>query len=160
MRRSSRGRRRAKPGPAEVPEGAHRAWLRFVPSALLIVVAVHQLVLARDAALSPWLGGGFGMFSTTDVGSRRHLHAFVLRPGIEREVVAPPHLEEAERRARGLPSEPHLRDLALELATTSTPDHGAATGVRVEVWRTRYDPKTLTPTDHLLRELRLALGEE
>jgi len=52
--------------------------LRAFPIILLIAVALHQIFLARSAALSPWSGGGFGMFSTLDHGSRRHLHTFVL----------------------------------------------------------------------------------
>jgi hypothetical protein len=33
-----------------------------VPGGVLIVVALHQLFLAQTADLSPWSGGGFGMF--------------------------------------------------------------------------------------------------
>ncbi len=46
-----------------------REWpdrLRLLPPLCLIGVALVQLGLASAASLSPWLGGGFGMFSTTD----------------------------------------------------------------------------------------------
>lgn len=132
-------------------------WLRWLPSLLLVAVALHQIFLVRDAQLSPWLGGGFGMFSTSDVGPARHLHAFVLRPGIDREVSPPPRLEDAERRALALPSDSNLRALALELAGEPTPDHGRAEAVRIQVWRTRFDPETLAPRSRILRELELSL---
>ena len=100
------------------------------------------------------------MFSTTDVGSARHVHAFVVRPGIEREVLAPPALEDLELRVRALPSERGLRALALELARTPTPDHGPARSVRVQVWRTRFQPETLVPSDQILREVEVTFPDE
>ena len=100
------------------------------------------------------------MFSTTDVGSARHVHAFVVRPGIEREVWAPPSLEDLELRVRAFPSERGLRALALELAKTPTPDYGTVRSVRVQVWRTRFHPETLVPSDQLLREVEVTFPYE
>jgi hypothetical protein len=97
------------------------------------------------------------MFSTTDAGANRHLHAFVLRPGIEREVRIPDALDALERRVVTLPSDANLRALALELAELPTPDHGAATGVRMQVWRTRFDPNTLAPVGGIHRALTVPL---
>jgi hypothetical protein len=124
---------------------------------VLIVVALHQLFLAQTADISPWFGGGFGMFSTTDAGGARHLHTFVVRPGLEREVFVPEELQESASGARALPSDASLRSLARELAQLPTPDHGPATAVRIQVWRTRYDPKTLAPESHLVRGLVVPL---
>ncbi len=100
------------------------------------------------------------MFSTMDVGSARHVHAFVVRPGIEREVWAPPSLEDLELRVRALPTERGLRALALELARTPTPDYGPVRSVRVQVWRTRFHPATLVPSDQLLREVEVTFPDE
>jgi hypothetical protein len=100
------------------------------------------------------------MFSSTDVGAARHLHVLVLRPGIEREVSVPSRLEDAERRTLALPSEANLRALALALANEHGPDDGRATGVRIQVWRTRFDPTTLAPESQILRELELPLDAE
>ncbi len=130
-----------------------------LPVLMLVVVALSQLLLARSQALSAWSGGGFGMFSTLDHGSRRHLHAFVVRPGLRREVVAPPRLAEEVARALTLPTEERLRSLAIALADTPTPDHGPPTGVQIQVWNTRFDPTTLTPSSHMLREFLLPLDE-
>ncbi len=138
---------------------ASARWLGDLPIALLVCVALSQLVLAQRADLSPWSGGGFGMFSTTDAGSRRHLHVFVLRPGLERELPIPLVLEELARRARVLPSEANLRALALEMVHVPTPDPGPATAVRIKLWRTRFDPETLVPSSHILRSLEFSLED-
>lgn len=130
-----------------------------LPVLMLLVVALSQLLLARSQALSAWSGGGFGMFSTLDHPSQRHLHAFVVRPGLRREVVAPPRLAEEVARALTLPTEERLRSLAIALANTPTPDHGPPTGVQIQVWNTRFDPATLTPSSHILREFLLPLAE-
>ena len=131
--------------------------LRRLPIALLIVVALLQIALSHHTALSPWSGGGFGMFSTLDHGSRRHLHAFVLRPGLRREVVPPPALADEIKRALTLPTDARLGVLAGALAKTPTPDHGPVAGVQVQVWHTHFDPDTLTPISQLLREFVLPL---
>lgn len=39
---------------------------RFAAPALLIVVALTQLVLTQTTDLTPWKGGGFGMFTVVD----------------------------------------------------------------------------------------------
>ncbi len=131
--------------------------LRLLPCAILIGVALHPLVLSQAMGLSAWSGGGFGMFSTTDAGGARHLHAFVIRPGLVREVQPPHWLEGLVRRSLAHPSDARLRALARELARFPTPDHGAATGVRVQVWTTRFDPETLAPSGRMVRAFELAV---
>ncbi len=89
-------------------------WFWYLPSAILMVVACAQLWLVHTADLSPWSGGGFGMFSTTDDGGNRHLHAFAIRPGIRRELHIPSSLRDRMRRVLILPTEANLRGLADE----------------------------------------------
>ena len=132
-------------------------WLRYIPCLILVAVALHQLFLAHTAGLSPWSGGGFGMFSTTDAGATRHLHAFVLRPGILREIEPPRKLDELVRRALTLPSDSNLGALAAAIAEVPTPDYGPPTAVRVQVWATRFDARTLAPRSHILRALEVDL---
>ena len=84
----------------------------------------------------------------------------MLRPGLERELSPPPRLAELERRARVLPSEVNLHELALEIAGIAVRDPVPATAVRVEVWRTRFDPETLAPSSRPLRTVVVQLGGE
>jgi len=128
-----------------------------LPGLILAAVAIRQIWLVAHAGLSPWSGGGFGMFSTTDAGPTRHLHAFVLRPGLLRELTLPSALDTRVRTALVLPSDANLRALAREVAALPTPDHGPASGVRIQVWQVRHDPVTLAPSSRLLRGFELPL---
>lgn len=54
-----------------------RPWLYLVvcwPLVLLFVIAVRQLWAAQRGHLSPWKGGGFGMFAATDHPGSRFVH--------------------------------------------------------------------------------------
>ena len=133
-------------------------WLRLLPPLCLIAVAFAQLGLASAADLSPWLGGGFGMFSTTDSPSARHLHVFVIRAGLEREVWPDDSHPDLAERARALPLRANLRRLARGLARGPSPDYGPALAVRVQVWQTRFDSKSLLPSGQLLSELEVPLS--
>lgn len=135
----------------------HIRWWWYLPVALLIGVACHQIWLTRSAALNPWSGGGFGMFSTMDAWGNRPLQAFAVRPGIRREVEVPPVLEEMTRRVRAFPSEANLRALATALVDAPTPDVGPLEAIELQVWSTNYDPVTLAPTSSLLRSLSIAV---
>jgi hypothetical protein len=134
-------------------------WVRFVPALLLVGVAAHQIFLTNTAGLSPWSGGGFGMFSTTDAGAARHLHAFVMRPGIQREARIPEAMKDWAQRVATFPSDPNLQAFALALADLPTPDHGPATAVRIQVWHTEFDPVGLAPIGRILRSLEVSLQE-
>jgi hypothetical protein len=124
---------------------------------LLIGVACHQIVLAGTSGLAAWSGGGFGMFASTDAGATRHLHAFVRRPGLRREVQPPASEAKLLQRTLTLPSEGNMRSLALALADIPTPDHGPATAVEIQIWHTRFDSQTLTPTSQILRGIDVSL---
>ena len=99
------------------------------------------------------------MFSSVDAGDARHLHAFVLRPGLLREIQTPEELRDLARRVRTLPSDANLRAFASEIARRPTPDHGAASAVRVQVFGRRYDPETLAPSGRLVRAIEIPLGD-
>ena len=137
-----------------------RAALRWIPGVLLAAVALAQIVLTQTADLSPWSGGGFGMFSTSDAGGARHLHAYMLRPGLRRELEPPVALEQEVARAVTLPSEARLAALAEKLAELSTPDEGPPTGLELQVWRHHFDPHTLAPSGRQVRRFELELGPD
>jgi hypothetical protein len=97
------------------------------------------------------------MFSTTDAGATRHLHAFVMRPGIQRELQIPEALQDQERRVVTLPSDANLHAFALELVDLPTPDHGPATAVRIQVWHTEFDRISLAPIGRILKSLEVSI---
>jgi hypothetical protein len=126
-------------------------WLALLPSALLVIVAGHQIRLARVEGMSPWLGGGFGMFSTFDGWSHRHLRAYALRSGVRRELEIPEALRDEVAEALALPSDAQLTRIAEALAHTPSPDEGPLEAVVVQVFRPRLDPETLQPSGELVR---------
>lgn len=48
---------------------------RGLPAAILVMVALLQIYLAHTANLSPWKGGGFGMFGAIDAPDMRVIQA-------------------------------------------------------------------------------------
>jgi hypothetical protein len=108
--------------------------LRWLPVALLAGVAVMHFALVRCCSLHPWLGGGFGMFSTVD---ERRLLAFRIGAGGEQPLELPYELEDAAERAEALPREARVRAVAEALAAQQP----GAQAVRVEVWEMRFGPE-------------------
>lgn len=88
----------------------------LVPAIVLAAVAVGQMVVARTSDLSPWKGGGFGMFSTIDSPGARVLRAFLVRGGEEIPVRVPGALRELASEVRTHPSQERLDELAESLA--------------------------------------------
>jgi hypothetical protein len=135
---------------------AARAALGWLPVALLAGGLAIHLWQVRAHQLSPWLGAGFGMFASTDVGSVRRVEIFaVLADGTRYPVfLGSPH-EDALRRARDLPSDRELGRLAAvarealaaqpDIEFPETPKH-----LRIEVWRNRYEPGSLQASSSLI----------
>jgi len=130
-----------------------------LPALLLCAVALHQIWLAQHAQLSPWNGGGFGMFSSTDVFARRHLHAWLVAPGYRQELEVPNRLREDLRRALALPTDARLLDLG-EGLLAAYPEASRADALTLTVYATRFDPRTLAPSGVPLRSLRIDLRGE
>jgi hypothetical protein len=127
-------------------------WRTLLPVALLMAVAAAQVVLTRTSGLSPWKGGGFGMFSTTDDSGRRHVKVFVSAPDRSEEIAISPSLEDAAARAAVLPSDGRLARLARQVVERERRNHRPVETVRIENWRVVYAPGTLTATLQLLRD--------
>ncbi len=128
------------------------AWRAVLPVGLLVAVACTQVTLSRTANLSPWKGGGFGMFSTTDDVGRRHVRVFVTAPDRSEEIAIPPSLEDAATRAAVLPGDVMLSRLARGVVARERRYRRAVETVRIEAWRIEYAPDTLAATTHLIRE--------
>jgi hypothetical protein len=142
-------------GGADEASAAHGrppgGWLSLAPVLLLVAVACHQLWRVHADGMSPWLGGGFGMFSTLDGWSHRHLRGYVVRGGVRREVEVPRELGAEVKRALALPDERRLHRLAERFAALPSPDEGPLEAVDVLVFRLRVDAETLQPSGELVR---------
>ena len=132
---------------------SRRSWIPLLPALLLLTVALMQLELAVSHTLSPWKGGGFGMFSSTDRGHNRRLRAWVYGPERHEEVAIPAPLVRHATDALVFPSPGRLEALAREIARSASFEDGRITQVRVAVWRREYDPETLEPSWVLLVEV-------
>jgi len=130
-----------------------------LPAPLLCVVALHEIWLVQHAQLSPRNGGGFGMFSSTDAFARRHLHAWLLAPGLREELDVPSALREEMRRALALPSDARLRAFG-ERLLAAYPEASRADAPTLTVYATRFDTRTLVSSGTPIRSLRMDLCGE
>jgi hypothetical protein len=134
-------------------------WRVWLPSALLVSIACTQIVLTRAADLSPWKGGGFGMFATIDGTSTRYVRVFVRAPERSEEVAIQPSFEDAAARAQLCPSTSLMTRLASVVAARERRYGRAVTEVTVQVWRTTFETPPLRATDRLIRELTVDVAE-
>jgi hypothetical protein len=127
-------------------------WRAMLPVALLVAVAGAQVTLVKTAGLSPWKGGGFGMFSTTDDSGRRRVRIFVSAPERSEEVTISPSLADAAARAAVLPTDATLSGLARRVVAREQRFGRPVDTVRIEAWRIEYAPVTLAATLRLMRD--------
>ena len=132
--------------------GGRLRWRTILPVALLVSAACAQVILTRTSGLSPWKGGGFGMFSTTDDSGRRRVRVFVSAPDRSEEIAITPSLEDAAARAAVLPSDGQLTRLARRVIERERRHQRSVQVVRIETWRVVYAPATLAATPHLTRD--------
>jgi hypothetical protein len=141
----------APPAPRDlpaVPDGRRALLLRELPSIALVLLACVQIGLAFVADLSPWKGGGFGMFSSNDHGSFRSVRVFAEDANGERRLDVPADRLQALFRVRELPDARALRAFARSLA----PRAPGAAAIRVEVWRARFDGELRASYERLASE--------
>ena len=139
--------------------------LPYVAPALLVIIAVQQIILASTAQLPAWIGGGFGMFSAIDNRRSRVLRAVLVvdRREIPIRIDADDAYATALDKAALLPTQARLTAVAeslarrtwfldgatqvARLAGTAAPPPGTRTirspAVRLEVHRIRFYPGTL-----------------
>ena len=122
----------------------------FFPVILLVLTAAIQLLLSFSMELSPWSGGGFGMFSTTDAGGSRHLHSYVITESVRREIILSPENEKAVESFLALPSQTSFKKLSEKLSSVETQDEGPSY-IEVQVWKKKFNPQTLEPSTHLIK---------
>jgi hypothetical protein len=130
----------------------------FAAPLLLILVACIQIYRAHAYHQSPWKGGGFGMFASTDAPSARFLRCYLATPAGDVAVTVPPELKSPARHARTVPTDTNLAAVAQVLADATWIPEGSSSrrlrirrpgdrdtgsevvpsAARVEVWRRRF----------------------
>ena len=128
-------------------------WRTALPVVLLLAVAAAQVTLARTAGLSPWKGGGFGMFSTTDDAGRRWVRVFVSAAERSEEIAISPSLEDAALRAAVLPNDAAIERLFRRVVERERRNGRPVDEVRIEAWRTEFSPGTLAAFSRRTRDV-------
>jgi len=131
--------------------GGTGQWRSWPPTALLLFIAVTQILLTRTADLSPWKGGGFGMFATTDGTAFRYVRLFVDAPERSDELAVPQSLEDAALRAQLFPSDRFLLRLGEAAAVRERRQGRSVSSVRVEFWKIEFSNTPLRSTERKLR---------
>jgi hypothetical protein len=122
-----------------------------LPPLLLIVVAIAQVGLYRTGNLTPWKGGGFGMFSTLDHGAYRGVTIVVDAEDRSETLDIPPSLEEPAARAAAYPSRRLLESLAKGVVARERRYGRDVQRVMLTAWRTDFDRASLRATERPLR---------
>ena len=125
----------------------------MIPAILLCVVAIVQVYLTRAENLTPWKGGGFGMFSSNDDGLNRTIRVRIHGSDYSRDLDVPSVLANQAYRASVLPSDGRLAALGREIAGLEAASGQSIASVRIAVWRLSYDPRTLVPQLDVVRDV-------
>lgn len=110
---------------AVTPLPTQHARLAWVPVALLVGIALAHAYRVETLGLTPWKGGGFGMFSTLDGRDNRRLIVTLVhqRGDKKREIAvdlpAKGSIRQLADKAQAMPTESRLRLLADAIAHQS-----------------------------------------
>ena len=130
-----------------------------IPAVVLVTVALAQVGLARQGLLTPWKGGGFGMFAASDGIGNRGLEILVEAPGRREQLVPPKELRKVVAKALAMPDDRRLRRLADALLELERREGRRADAVSIEVWRTTYSVHNLAPIAEVLATGRFESSE-
>ena len=97
------------------------------------------------------------MFSTPDAPRSRTVRAYILTPGVRREIILPDYLSDAALRAAAMPTDSRFRALAHRIAEIEPPETAPPRAVVIEVWKAEYDPETLAPSPRIVKSLEAAV---
>ncbi len=92
----------------------HPVFYYAVPG-LLILIACWQIYRAHEQYLTPWKGGGFGMFSTVDAPGNRILRTYLITPEGEAMTLYGT-MSIQKKRILGMPDDPTLEQIGREAA--------------------------------------------
>lgn len=88
----------------------------FFAPLVLIVIACLQLAIALTTHLSPWKGGGFGMFSTIASPSSRIIRVYLVANGTKIPVQVPEQYRKLAAEIRTWPNQKRTDELARALS--------------------------------------------
>ena len=128
------------------------------PAVLLLVVASAQMLLARTSDLSPWKGGGFGMFASVDGAPFRWTRIYVFAAERSEEIAIPPSLDDQAHRVATWPHRRALEALARSVIARERRRQQRVETVRVEIWRADVSPD-LDVSETLIRQMTLGVNE-
>jgi hypothetical protein len=117
-----------------------------------VLVALAQIGLTRTSALTPWKGGGFGMFATLDHGAFRRVEIVIDATERSETLEIPPSLEELSARAANMPADWLLRRLGEGVVQRERRNQRPVSKVTITVWRVHFDPVTLHAEEQTLRK--------
>ena len=128
-----------------------RHLLHYLPVIVFFLIAANHFYLVKTAHLTPWLGGGYGMFSTTDYGPSRFIKVYGVKNSvIQEDIEIPEQLSMLARKVRGLPDNKNVGLFAEAIASYLQDNQHSFPVIRIEVLTTQYQPETLRPTYHKL----------
>lgn len=125
----------------------------LAPAVLLAIAVVHT-VAVETTHLTPWEGGGFGMFSTVDRGQARFLRSYLITPNREIRVELPTSVREYVWRIRVLPDSQRVQRLARVLANAPWVAEPLSRPSRVQPATRTARPTTPEPTEARGRSVR------
>jgi hypothetical protein len=127
---------------------------RLLPPVALLVVGLAQVGAASLVHLTPWKGGGFGMFSTLDHAAFRGIDIVIEAPDRSETLEIPPSLDLIAERALTCPADWLLGRLAAEVVARERRNGRAVSHVQVTVWTTAFDRVTLAAHKQTIRTFR------
>ena len=131
----------------------------FLPVILLVTVAFVQIGLANYSYLSPWSGGGFGMFSTTDVGSARHVHIYAVTPSVRRELIPNTKHKKIVDQLLVFPADYRIINFSEQLKDIFYIPEDGPVNLDIQVWKKIYDPDTLEPRTEIINSMEIPFRE-
>jgi len=146
--------------------------VKYLASAILIVVAAIQFYLSKELHVSPWKGGGFGMFSTVNSTNSYFFRAYSFIPDSSEKfwVIIPAKYLSEEDHVRHYPFKNDLQELRssllkekwvilnreiinseADISHSGTPM--VITDIDLEMWQYKFDAQTSRVYSCLLLKL-------
>ena len=97
------------------PPTSRNRWALVAPG-LLCTIAALQFVLSYTISLTPWKGGGFGMFSTVDSPAARFVKIHIRKGDTDTPLPIPVRLRALANQVASAPTRDALRRLSREAA--------------------------------------------